>query len=230
MKRVDKSGWIYQGGTVHKSSGGLSLWLAAVTGDSYCTLFTWGPPSWPGGKASAFTAFSLRSFPGCFLPGDFSGLLSPWGVFRVAFSLGIFLGYFLPGDFPGLLSPWGFFWVTFSLGIFLGYFLPGDFPGLLSPWGFSWVTFSLGSFLRLLSPWGFLGLLSPWGFFRVAFSVGSFPGRVVPVTSKLALQWRPCQAPGAKGQRRDWLTLCKYTVTGWDRKPDLQLLSQCGST
>ena len=26
-----------------------------------------------------------------------------------------------------------------------------------------------------------------------------FPGRVIPVTSKLALQWLPCQAPGVKG-------------------------------
>ena len=29
------------------------------------------------------------------------------------------------------------------------------------------------------------------------FSVGIFRGRVIPVTSKLALQWLPCQAPGA---------------------------------
>ena len=27
----------------------------------------------------------------------------------------------------------------------------------------------------------------------------SFRGRVIPVTSKLALQWLPCQAPGVKG-------------------------------
>ena len=26
-----------------------------------------------------------------------------------------------------------------------------------------------------------------------------FPGRVIPVTSKLALQWLPCQAPGIIG-------------------------------
>ena len=31
-------------------------------------------------------------------------------------------------------------------------------------------------------------------------------------------------------QRWDWLSRCQYTVTGWDRKFDLQLLSQCGST
>ena len=30
-----------------------------------------------------------------------------------------------------------------------------------------------------------------------SFSVVLFPGRVIPVTSKLALQWLPCQAPGA---------------------------------
>ena len=28
---------------------------------------------------------------------------------------------------------------------------------------------------------------------------GIFPGRVIPVTSKLALQWLPCQAPGVIG-------------------------------
>ena len=28
---------------------------------------------------------------------------------------------------------------------------------------------------------------------------GIFPGRVIPVTSKLALQWLPCQAPGIIG-------------------------------
>ena len=32
-----------------------------------------------------------------------------------------------------------------------------------------------------------------------AYDVLIFPGRVIPVTSKLALQWLPCQAPGVKG-------------------------------
>ena len=32
-----------------------------------------------------------------------------------------------------------------------------------------------------------------------AFAVGIFPGRVIPVTLKLALQWLPCQAPGVIG-------------------------------
>ena len=32
-----------------------------------------------------------------------------------------------------------------------------------------------------------------------AFSVVLFRGRVIPVTSKLALQWLPCQAPGVIG-------------------------------
>ena len=31
---------------------------------------------------------------------------------------------------------------------------------------------------------------------------GIFPGRVIPVTSKLALQWLPCQAPGIIGSAR----------------------------
>ena len=41
-----------------------------------------------------------------------------------------------------------------------------------------------------------------------------FRGRVIPVTSKLALQWLPCQAPDVIGQRWDWLDRCQYTVTG----------------
>ena len=32
------------------------------------------------------------------------------------------------------------------------------------------------------------------------------------------------------GQRWDWSAQCQCTVTGWGRKFDLQLLSQCGST
>ena len=32
-----------------------------------------------------------------------------------------------------------------------------------------------------------------------------------------------------QGQRRDWSARYQYTVTGRDRKFDLQLLSQCGS-
>ena len=32
-----------------------------------------------------------------------------------------------------------------------------------------------------------------------ACAVGNFPGRVIPVTYKLALQWLPCQAPGVIG-------------------------------
>ena len=32
-----------------------------------------------------------------------------------------------------------------------------------------------------------------------AFAVDLFPGLVIPVTSKLVLQWLPCQAPGFVG-------------------------------
>ena len=32
------------------------------------------------------------------------------------------------------------------------------------------------------------------------------------------------------GQRRDWLNRCQFTVTGWERKFDMQLLSRWGST
>ena len=35
--------------------------------------------------------------------------------------------------------------------------------------------------------------------FESRFATGIFPGRVIPVTSKLALQWLPCQAPGVIG-------------------------------
>ena len=45
-----------------------------------------------------------------------------------------------------------------------------------------------------------------------------FPGRVIPVTSKLALQWLPRLA--LQGQGWDWLAWCQYTVTGWDGKSD----------
>ena len=34
---------------------------------------------------------------------------------------------------------------------------------------------------------------------RIPFAPGFFRGRVIPVTSKLALQWLPCMAPGVIG-------------------------------
>ena len=33
----------------------------------------------------------------------------------------------------------------------------------------------------------------------LAFGVDLFPGRVIPVTEKMATQWLPCQAPGVLG-------------------------------
>ena len=58
-----------------------------------------------------------------------------------------------------------------------------------------------------------------------------FPGIIIPVTSKLTLQWLPCQAACRyRLSAGDWSAWCQYTVTGWGRKFDLQLLSQCGST
>ena len=39
----------------------------------------------------------------------------------------------------------------------------------------------------------------------------------------------PARRMALKGQRLDWLAQCQHTVTGWDGKFDLQLLSQCGS-
>ena len=35
--------------------------------------------------------------------------------------------------------------------------------------------------------------------FESRLRLGIFPGRVIPVTYKLALLWIPCQAPGVKG-------------------------------
>ena len=40
----------------------------------------------------------------------------------------------------------------------------------------------------------------------------------------------PARRLALKGQHWDWSARCEYTVTGWGRTFDLQLLSQCGST
>ena len=40
----------------------------------------------------------------------------------------------------------------------------------------------------------------------------------------------PARCLALQGQCWDWSAWCQYIVTGWDRKFDLQLLSQCGST
>ena len=40
----------------------------------------------------------------------------------------------------------------------------------------------------------------------------------------------PARRLALQGQCWDWLARCQYTVTGWDGKLDLQLLSQCDST
>ena len=60
------------------------------------------------------------------------------------------------------------------------------------------------------------------GFFRVEsyqwlqnwHSSSGYPTRCLPL----------------QGQCWDWSARCQYTATGWGRKLDLQLLSQCGST
>ena len=64
-------------------------------------------------------------------------------------------------------------------------------------------------------------LLAPCGFFQVE-----------------SYQWLkywhssdyPAKCLALEGQRWDRLARCQYTVTGWETKFDLQLLSQCGST
>ena len=48
---------------------------------------------------------------------------------------------------------------------------------------------------------------------------------IIPVTLKLELWWLPLQA--WRGPCWDWLVWCQCTVTGWDTKFDLQLVSQC---
>ena len=40
----------------------------------------------------------------------------------------------------------------------------------------------------------------------------------------------PARRLAIQGEFWDWLARCQYTVTGWDGKFGLQLLSQCGST
>ena len=40
----------------------------------------------------------------------------------------------------------------------------------------------------------------------------------------------PARRLALQGQHWDWSARCQYTVTGWGRKLDLQLVSQCGST
>ena len=40
----------------------------------------------------------------------------------------------------------------------------------------------------------------------------------------------PARRLALQGQCWDWSARCQYTMTGWDGKFDLQLLSQCGST
>ena len=64
--------------------------------------------------------------------------------------------------------------------------------------------------------------------FESRWSRDFFLGRVIPVTSKLALQWLPCLAPGVTGSA---LGLVGTGVSILRlRTFDLQLLSQCGST
>ena len=58
---------------------------------------------------------------------------------------------------------------------------------------------------------------------------GDIPGRVIPVTEKLALQWVSCQAPSVIGSMLGMAgPLSVYC--DWVREFDPQLLSQCGST
>ena len=45
-------------------------------------------------------------------------------------------------------------------------------------------------------------------------TVGIFLGRVIPVTSKLALGRLPARHLAFWGQRLDWLSRCRYTVPG----------------
>ena len=116
----------------------------------------------------------------------------------------------------------------------LGWWLPCQAPGIT------------GSVLGLV---GLVATLPGTWHYRVSAGTGwagGYPAR------HLALQgqcwdwlgwWLPCQAPGiagsvlglvgyparqmaSQGQCWDWLGWCPYTVTGWDKKIDLLLLSQ----
>ena len=49
------------------------------------------------------------------------------------------------------------------------------------------------------------------------------------MTSKLAPRWLPCHGLGVIRLAFGLVGRCQYTITGLDKKLDLQLLSQCGS-
>ena len=67
--------------------------------------------------------------------------------------------------------------------------------------------------------------------FDFGFLCGDFSGSShTLVTSKLALQWLSCQAPGVKGLALELVyPVPIYCVTGPEGKVDLQLLSLCCS-
>ena len=65
-----------------------------------------------------------------------------------------------------------------------------------------------------------------WRSLISAFSVEIFLGQVILVTSKLALQWLSCQAPGVRALALELVyPVPIYCVTGPDGKVNLQLLS-----
>ena len=76
--------------------------------------------------------------------------------------------------------------------------------------------------ISLLCVYGLLGLVVKAFASRsgtiLASSAGNFPGRY------------PAMSLAISCQCLEWLARCQYTVTWRDRKFDLQLLSQCGST
>ena len=56
------------------------------------------------------------------------------------------------------------------------------------------------------------------------------PNQLKSVCEGLCTDFVTHQASGmTKGQSWDWLAQCQYTVTEWDNKCDLQLVSQCGN-
>ena len=60
-----------------------------------------------------------------------------------------------------------------------------------------------------------------------------FRNSIIVNTNMALANWHsngyPARRLALQRQRRDWLARCQYTVTRWDRKFDLQLLSQSGS-
>ena len=65
---------------------------------------------------------------------------------------------------------------------------------------------------------------------RISLAPGFFLGQVIPVTSKLALQWLPCQAPGIMVSGLGLVGPLSVYCDWVRQKVGSVTLSQCGNT